>query len=92
MHPAVDKLIAALDQGIAQVAAGYAVRNPRARRLIGEFLAAGALSPDTAQPFHPRTTLERWTFAELLRHAVIRESRPGRYYLDERTLRRLAGP
>ena len=60
-----------------------------AQRVISAFREAGALTPQSAQRFHPSSVLEQAAFQQLLRLAVIREPAHGRYYLDERSLHML---
>ena len=57
-----------------------------AQRVIEAFREAGAITVQTAQPFHARSTFEQTAFAYLLDIEVIREPRRGRYYLDEGAL------
>lgn len=54
--------------------------------IVQRFRDAGAISVRTAQPYHPGSLVEQLEFQRLLRNSIIREPRPGRYYLDERTL------
>jgi len=55
-----------------------------AQHVISALREAGALTPLSAQRFHPSSVLEQAAFHQLLRLDVIREPAPGRYYLDER--------
>ena len=55
-------------------------------RIVVQFRDAGAVSPPTAQRFHPATPVDEQAFERMLRCGVIRQTRPGRYYLHEATL------
>jgi hypothetical protein len=89
MRRAVRQLFDAVQHGVSLVAAGVAVETPHARRIIEEFRRAGALTPESSQPFRAQSPLHQLAFQELLKIAVIRQFRPGRYFLDERALRRV---
>ena len=58
----------------------------QAQQIIRLFREAGAITPDTAQRFCSRSTIEDQTFLHLLSLDVIRQPAPGRYYLDEQRL------
>jgi len=55
-----------------------------AQDIIQQFREAGAVSPETAQRYHARSRMQEAVFLELVDRGVIRQPRPGRYYLDER--------
>jgi hypothetical protein len=81
--------------GAAVVAA--AIRR-REQEVIDDFRAAGATAPDKAQSYTAIGLGESLALRRLRNRAVIRESTPGVYYLDEevwsavrRTRRRVAG-
>ena len=59
-----------------------------ALRIVRLFREAGALSPATARPFRAQSRIEELEFRRLLHTQIVRESSPGRYYLDQRTLER----
>jgi hypothetical protein len=56
------------------------------QQVVQEFREAGAVTPQRAQRFHPRSRAEEIAFGDLLDAGIIREPRRGRYYLDERAL------
>jgi hypothetical protein len=62
-----------------------------ATRIIDQFREAGAVSPQRAQRFHATSVRVEQSFTRLLQRGVLRQARPGRYYLDERTVAN-AGP
>lgn len=66
----------------------FTVGSLAAQRIMQQFRAAGAVTPDRARPFHPQTRIEQIEFLRLLRAQVIREPSPGRYFLDDRRLTR----
>jgi hypothetical protein len=92
MHGALSRLADAVDDGPARLQAAAAVLSPGARRIIVQFREAGALTPESSQPFHPQSSLDALAFTELLKAGIISHPRPGRYFLDERALRRLRSP
>ena len=57
-----------------------------AQQVIDAFREAGAITVQTAQPFHARSALEQTAFTYLLSIEVVREPKRGRYYLDEAAL------
>jgi hypothetical protein len=68
----------------------------REQEVIDDFRAAGATSPDRAQSYQAVGVGDSLAIKRLRNRAVIRESAPGVYYLDEevwaavvRTRRRL---
>ena len=65
---------------------------PEVQHIVDQCREAGALTPQTAQPYHARSRAEEDAFQQLLRLDVIRQPRPGRYYLDERVLGTLPRP
>jgi len=60
-----------------------------AQQVINAFRAAGAITPETAQRYHPRSRMEEDAFENLLRLEIIRQPTRGRYYLDERSLQKV---
>jgi ADP-ribosylglycohydrolase len=69
----------------AAIAAAYAQQQ---NALIAQFRARGAVSRNTAVPLDAvGVTIDRRAFEYLLEEAVIREADPGRFYLDEETIR-----
>jgi hypothetical protein len=54
--------------------------------LISELRAAGALTPETAQPIRLRNAGMDYILAQLLKTGIVGEATKGRYYLDERVL------
>lgn len=82
------QFLGSLDGYVGRLFPPAAFFYPWARQVIIEFWRAGATTSDCARTFHPASALELLAFSELLRIAVIREARPGRYFLDERVLRR----
>lgn len=78
-------------------AAAVAIMRRREREVIDDFRAAAALSPSTAQSYIAIGLGHSRALKRLHDRAVIRETAPGLYYLDEevweavrRTRRRLA--
>jgi hypothetical protein len=78
-------------------AAAIAIMRRREREVVDDFRAAGAISPGTAQSYNALGLGESTALRRLHDRAVIRESAPGVWYLDEevwtavrRTRRRLA--
>ena len=78
-------------------AAAVAIMRRREREVIDDFRAADALSPSTAQSYTAIGLGHSRALKRLHDRAVIRETAPGLYYLDEevweavrRTRRRLA--
>ena len=63
-----------------------------AQSIIQQFRDAGAVSPQAAQRYHPRSSMEEAVFLDLQSRGVIREPSPGRYYLDERAAATLPRP
>ncbi len=77
-------------------AAVAAILRRREQEVVDDFRAAGATSPATAQSYTAIGIGESIAIKRLHNRAVIRESAPGMYYLDEevwaavrRTRRRL---
>jgi hypothetical protein len=73
-----------------------AILRRREQEVIDDFRAAGATSPERAQSYQAIGLGESLAIKRLHNRAVIRESAPGMYYLDEevwsavvRTRRRL---
>jgi hypothetical protein len=78
-------------------AAAVAIMRRREREVVDDFRAAGAISPATAQSYNAIGLGESMAIRRLHDRAVIRESAPGLWYLDEevwtavrRTRRRVA--
>ena len=78
-------------------AAAVAIMRRREREVVDDFRAAGAISPATAQSYTAIGLGESMAIRRLHERAVIRESAPGLWYLDEevwtavrRTRRRVA--
>jgi hypothetical protein len=78
-------------------AAAVAIMRRREQEVVEDFRAAGAISPATAQSYTAIGLGESMALGRLNDRAVIRESAPGLWYLDEevwtavrRTRRRLA--
>lgn len=78
-------------------AAAVAIMRRREREVVDDFRAAGAISPATAQSYNAIGVEESSAIQRLHDRAVIRESAPGLWYLDEevwtavrRTRRRVA--
>ncbi|HJQ52794.1 MAG TPA: hypothetical protein VJ825_03015 [Gemmatimonadaceae bacterium] len=74
-----------------------AVMRRREREVVDDFRAAGATSPERAQPYTALGFGESLALRRLHNRAVIREAAPGMFYLDEevwatvrRTRRRIA--
>ena len=61
--------------------AAAAVAHAR-RKVLGYFFAQNAVVADNAQPFNPERRLERRQFERMREAGVIREAKPGRYYVD----------
>ena len=82
------------DMGAAAVAA---IMRRREMEVVDDFRAAGAISRETAQSYTAMGLGQSLGLKRLRDRAVIRESSPGTYYLDEevwaavrRTRRRIA--
>ena len=60
-----------------------AVMRRKEQEVIDDFRAAGATSPDRAQSYTAIGVGESLAVKRLHNRAVIRESAPGMYYLDE---------
>jgi hypothetical protein len=78
-------------------AAAVAIMRRREQEVVEDFRAAGAISPATAQSYNAIGLGESMALRRLHDRAVIRESAPGLWYLDEevwtavrRTRRRVA--
>jgi hypothetical protein len=78
-------------------AAAVAIMRRREQEVVDDFRAAGAISPATAQSYNAIGLGESMALRRLNDRAVIRESAPGLWYLDEevwtavrRTRRRVA--
>ena len=61
-------------------------------RIVRQFYDAGALSPDTARRYYPRSSADAAAFARLLEDFVVRQSAPGRYFLDLEALKQRSMP
>jgi hypothetical protein len=55
----------------------------REQELVDLFRSAGATSPATAKSLGEVGVEQAWPLSRLRRRAIVRESAPGRYYLDE---------
>src|SRR6266566_2107785 len=66
--------------GAAVVVAAIRMRE---QEVIDDFRAAGATSPDRAQPYAATGPGHSMAVRRLRNRAVIREAAPGAYYLDE---------
>lgn len=64
-------------------AAAVAIMRRREREVVDDFRAAGAVSPATAQSYNAIGLGESMAIRRLHDRAVIRESAPGLWYLDE---------
>jgi hypothetical protein len=64
-------------------AAAVAIMRRREREVVDDFRAAGAISPATAQSYDAIGLGESMALRRLHDRAVIRESAPGLWYLDE---------
>src|SRR6059058_74141 len=64
-------------------AAVAAVMRRREQQVIDDFRAAGAISPDRAQSYTALGFGETLAVRRLRNRAVIRETAPGVFYLDE---------
>jgi hypothetical protein len=64
-------------------AAAVAIMRRREREVVDDFRAAGAISPATAQSYSAIGLGESMAIRRLNDRAVIRESAPGLWYLDE---------
>ena len=78
-------------------AAAVAIMRRREREVVDDFRAAGAVSPGSAQSYNAIGLGESSALRRLHDRAVIRETAPGLWYLDEevwtavqRTRRRVA--
>ena len=87
-------IINGADMGAAAVAA---IMRRREMEVVDDFRAAGAISRETAQSYTAMGLGQSLGLKRLRDRAVIRESSPGTYYLDEevwaavrRTRRRIA--
>jgi len=63
-------------------AAVAAILLAQERRLVDAFARAGATSPTTARLLHTMGISDERAVRRLHRHAVLRETAPGVYYLD----------
>jgi len=63
-----------------------------AQDIIQQFREAGAVSPETAQRYHARSRMQEAVFLDLVDREVIRQPRPGRYYLEERVAKTVPRP
>jgi hypothetical protein len=52
------------------------------RRVFSHFFAANAVSPENAVPFVAERRLQQRQFERFCRMGVIREAKPGLYYMD----------
>jgi hypothetical protein len=75
--------------GVIQLPRQWSLRWRPASSIVRAFREAGATSPRTAQRYHAHSALDESAFESLLADGIIRQRSPGRYYLDETTLRRL---
>ena len=65
------------------MATGAAALIARARREIQHhFFSSDAVRPDRAVPFDPANGIEQRQFERMLNAGIIREERPGAYWLD----------
>ena len=64
-------------------AAAVAIMRRREREVVDDFRAAGAISPATAQSYNAIGLGDSMALRRLNDRAVIRESAPGLWYLDE---------
>jgi len=64
-------------------AAAVAIMRRREREVVDDFRAAGAVSPATSQSYNAIGLGESMALRRLHDRAVIRESAPGLWYLDE---------
>lgn len=64
-------------------AAAIAIMRRREREVVDDFRVAGAISPATAQSYNALGLGESTALRRLHDRAVIRESAPGMWYLDE---------
>ena len=64
-------------------AAAVAIMRMKEREVVDDFRAAGALTPSTAQSYAGMGFGQTRAIKRLHDSAVIRESSPGLYYLDE---------
>ncbi len=55
----------------------------REKHIVEAFRRAGAITPDAAATPDSLGVAQNVAFSILVRDAVLRESRPGSYYLDE---------
>lgn len=55
----------------------------RQRRLVQQFLTAGATSPETARTLDDLGARDDHILHRLKQRAVVREAKPGRFYVDE---------
>jgi hypothetical protein len=56
------------------------------RKIIERFKQHGALTPDSALPLDKIGVSKRLVLRRLIRHGVIIETAPDKYYLDEKNL------
>jgi hypothetical protein len=56
------------------------------RKIIGRFKQQGAVTPDTALPLEKIGVSKRLILRKLIRHNVIMEVAPDKYYLNEENL------
>ncbi len=52
------------------------------RRVLGYFFERNAVTPDHAVPFMTERRLQQRQFERFCRNGVIREGKPGAYYVD----------
>ena len=64
-------------------AAAIAIMRMKEREVVDDFRAAGAISPSTAQSYAGMGFGETRALKRLHDSAVIRETSPGLFYLDE---------
>jgi hypothetical protein len=52
------------------------------RRVFNHFFAANAVTPENATPFNTDRRLQQRQFERFVANGVIREAKPGLYYVD----------
>jgi hypothetical protein len=68
-----------------------AILRRREQEVVDDFRVAGAISPETAQPYEALGIGDSLAIKRLQNRAVIREASPGRWYLDEEVWAALRG-
>jgi hypothetical protein len=61
------------------------------RELVDLFRDAGATTPATAKSLGDVGVIQAWPLSRLRRRAIIRETAPGKYYLDEEVWQAMRG-